>query len=77
MELETAIPERRYRKRKAHFIRVAAFDIKLDKQIRDLIIDINKYGKKDWLFAFVLWATCNGVSIEIEKEENKPLERTK
>lgn len=76
MELETVVQERRYHRRKAHFIRVLAFDAK-DNQIRDLRIDLNKSGKKDWLFDFVLWASCNGVSIEIEKEENKPLERAK
>lgn len=66
MELETAIPERRYHRRKAHYIRVSAFDAK-DNQIRDLRIDLNKQGKKDWLFDFTIWATSNGIAIEIEK----------
>lgn len=70
MELEAAIQERRYHRRKAHYIRVLAFNAK-DNQIRDLVIDINKDGKKDWLFDFVLWATCNGIAIEIERKEIK------
>lgn len=67
MEVETAtLPERRYRKRKPHFIRILAFDIKQDKQVRDLKVDLSKDGKKDWLFDFMLWATCNGIAVEIE-----------
>lgn len=58
----------RYRKRKPHLIRVTAFDIKLDQQVRDMIVDLSKDGKREWLFDFVLWATMNGIAIEIEKE---------
>lgn len=70
MELE-AVQERRYRKRAPHIIRVLAFDIKLDQQVRDLVIDLSKDGKKDWLFDFILWATKNGIAVEIERKENE------
>jgi len=54
------------RRRKAHLIRVIAFDVN-DKEIRNIRVDVGKEGKKDWLFDFILWATCNGIAIEIEK----------
>ena len=71
MEQLEAVQERRYRKRKPHLIRVLAFDIKLDKQVRDLKIDLSKEGKREWLFDFVLWATCNGIAVEIERNETE------
>ena len=59
--------ERAYRKRKANFIKVMAFDVVTENQVRELKVDFSKEGKQKWLFDFVLWATSNGLSVEIEK----------
>jgi hypothetical protein len=54
-------------RRKEHLINVFAFN-ENDEEVRNIVVDLGKDGKREWLFDFVLWATHNNLSIELERK---------
>ena len=51
-------------------LKVLIFDIELDKQIREHIVDFSVRDKRKWLSSVVVWATLNNKSVEVYNIED-------
>ena len=51
-------------------LKILVFDIALDKQIREHVVDFSVGDKRKWLSGLVVWATKNNKSVEVLNVED-------